>query len=146
MCRYKKREQQRHILKQNVRRVTFLLLLLFCLGILILTIDIFAYGSNFLSQKLRHMNVAKQSIVFPNAYPYPNKISDFIPRVHKRILLICHPDWHGIRQATYAQAESMSLPVLLFSTIEAQSQQEKLLAFLLEYRIKLLIINRAYPR
>ena len=145
MCRYKKREQQRHILKQNVRRVTFLLLLLFCLGILILTIDIFAYGSNFLSQKLRHMNVAKQSIVFPNAYPYPNKISDFIPRVHKRILLICHPDWHGIRQATYAQAESMSLPVLLFSTIEAQSQQEKLLAFLLEYRIKLLIINGVPP-
>ena len=106
MYRYK-RQKQRRIPKKYVRLLTISFFLLLCFGGVVI-ISFFAQTSN--NSFLRFFR-AKESIVFPGAYPHPSNIATFRSLLHKKILLVCHPEWHGIRQATYAQAGSMSLPV-----------------------------------
>jgi glycosyltransferase involved in cell wall biosynthesis len=91
------------------------------------------------------INAKKNTIMFSGAYSYPSDVNQFTSRLRKKVLLVCHPDWHGIRQATYGQAVTLSLPVLLLATIEEKSKQRSLLKFLLQHGVRLLIINGAPP-
>ena len=60
-------------------------------------------------------------------------------------LLICHPHWHGIRQATIGQAMHKKYPVLLADELVTEEAKNRLLRLLQENNIATVIVNGCPP-
>ena len=62
-----------------------------------------------------------------------------------KVVLLCHPDWLGIREATFKSSRALQVPVVMAADLTTDWEQRKFEAFLRHYKLQAVLVQGIPP-